>query len=118
MLWMHGSRSGKGLICPTCQIPVEYVDGKEGQFLQAWDSGFAGGTLRVQEYEPIEESKDYSTDKERRLVQIPPLTSHCDKPSQLSRTQPSRDANRSAITPPKHVRRAVSATMDSGGMLC
>ena len=47
MVWMRG---GKGLVCPSCQIPRGYVDGVEGRFLQCWDSGFCGGVLRVQEY--------------------------------------------------------------------
>ncbi len=55
MLWMHGK--GRGMTCPTCQIPDGYDDDKDGRFLQAWDSGFAGGVLRVQKYEAVDALK-------------------------------------------------------------
>jgi hypothetical protein len=47
MQWMNDS---KCKTCPTCQIPEGYDDEVKGRFLQDWDSGFAQGTLRVQEY--------------------------------------------------------------------
>ena len=54
MLWLHGRNSnGKGMACPTCQVPEGYDDEQPGRFLQAWDSGFAGGVLRLQEYKII-----------------------------------------------------------------
>ena len=53
MLWMQndGRGNAKGKICPACQIPEGWEDDQAGRYLQAWDSGFAGGVLRVQEYQ-------------------------------------------------------------------
>jgi hypothetical protein len=57
MSWTHGN-GRKGLVCPTCQVLDGYDDAVPGMFLQAWDSGFAGGVLRVQEYGCKSEQQD------------------------------------------------------------
>ncbi len=102
MTWLQGPPTGeRGLVCPACQIPRGYDDGVEGTYLQPWDSGFAGGFLRLQTYDPCKEETIETTGIAQRPFQATEIkrNSHADKavnvthtPTSSKRKIPNKDA--------------------------